>query len=150
MFSTNLPDDIKSEWDSMSSRITNPNDFARNYVEAQRTISRSVRVPGADAKPEDWDKVYNAFGRPTDPKEYHFTDPEAFELTDDDKQFRESFRPVAHQAGLNQKQLAALEQWQYETSKAQLDANIAKANSIARTNEQALKSELGPDYDTTI
>lgn len=58
-----LPDDLKSN--PLITGLKSVDDLAKGYVNAQTLIgSKRIAVPARDAKPEVWNEVYNALGRP--------------------------------------------------------------------------------------
>src|SRR5574343_475157 len=100
-------------------------DLAKSYVELQRMVGNSVRIPGADATPEakkefldkikDLDGVLlkddpallDKLGRPAAPEEYAFELPEG--VLDIDPSINsevEEFKKVAHELGLTKEQAA--------------------------------------------
>lgn len=82
---------------------------ARN---AESLIGKAVVLPGEDAKPEDWGKVYDRLGRPESADKYEFALPEG--LPEDftySKEFADEARAKFHEAGLSTKQAAALHDW---------------------------------------
>jgi hypothetical protein len=148
-----LDESYHEDWNSMSQRITTPSDLAKNYVESQRAARSAIRIPGEDAKPEDWDDIYTKLGRPKDAKEYQFSDvfgegENTYKVTDEDKAFRQNFAPVAHKLGLSQRQVAGLEAFQFENNKVLMDAREAKAEDITSKNVQVLEQQHGLDFDT--
>lgn len=71
----------------------------KSYRELERTLSQDkVVLPKDDAKPEEWDAVYNRLGRPESPDKYVM--PEGA----DEAAFK-ALAPALHKAGLSQKQL---------------------------------------------
>ncbi len=79
---------------------------ARN---AESLIGRSVQLPAADAKPEEWAKVYDRLGRPKDANGFEFKPvdglPADFAY---DGEREKVFKSDAYAAGLTQKQAALL------------------------------------------
>lgn len=56
-------------------KYPHPGALAKSYVELERTLasrddSKMIRIPDANAKPEDWDQVYTKLGRPANPQGY--------------------------------------------------------------------------------
>lgn len=150
-FSDGLDEDTAKDWDSFSSRIQSPAELAKSYVHAQKELrsGNRVKVPGQDAKDEDWDAFYSKV-RPESPDKYQFQDPKDIEFTDTDKQYREGFRGVAHRIGLSQRQLSQLEGWQYEQIKLQTDAMNAAAQTTKARTVKSLKSKWGIDFDANL
>src|SRR5262245_20618508 len=58
--------------------------------------------------------LFDRLGRPKDAKGYTFEDPQDFEFSDSDREYRESFRPVAHRLGLTARQVRGLADWQVQ------------------------------------
>ena len=61
-------DDHKSYWEAVKGKGLSG--VLQNYAEAQRYLSGATRLPGKDAKPEEWDALYTKLGRPAKPEEY--------------------------------------------------------------------------------
>lgn len=147
-----LDESYHDEWNTLSERITTPSDFAKSYIESQRYAKSAIRVPNGEAKPEDWDKFYDRIGRPAKADDYQFTDvfgegEDVYKVTDEDKSFREAFKPVAHRLGLTQKQVSGLEAWQFENNQVVADAGLAKASDITDRSIKVLKEQYGPDFE---
>lgn len=72
---------------------------------------RSVGIPGKDAKPEDWTRVYDRLGRPKTAEEYDIPSPVGTEgapwWTDD---LGTGLKGIAHKVGLNNTQAATFVQ----------------------------------------
>lgn len=146
-FTNGLDQSYHDEWNELSGRISKPSDMAKNYVESVRRAQSAVTIPKADASDDEWNQFHSKIpGFPEAPDKYEFVDPKEFELSDEDKEYREGFRPVAHRLGLNQRQLSGLEAFQYESRKAAEDAFVAKADKITSDNTKTLKSVYGPDF----
>lgn len=80
--------------------------MAKSYVEGQKLIGGSIRLPKED-KPEEWGPIYNKLGRPETPDKYAIKLPnEEFIQYDGDKINR--VRARAHRDGLNNKQLQGI------------------------------------------
>jgi len=88
--------------------------MVKNYVNAQKFIGTDkIAIPGKNAKPEDWDAVYNKLGRPEKPEHYGElkppdTMPKDFPL---DTEMVNEFRGVAHKIGLLPSQVKGLYDW---------------------------------------
>lgn len=121
---------------------------ARN---AESLIGRSIQLPGADAKPEDWDKVYDRLGRPKTPDGFEFKLPEGLpENFAYDKDRATAFKSWAHQAGLTPKQAQAIhdavvkadgETWRAISADAKKVQDEATAKGVAAS--QALEKAFG-------
>jgi hypothetical protein len=94
--------------------------------------------------------VYERLGRPRDAKGYRFTDPKDFQLDDVDKEYRESFRGVAHRAHLTQRQVNILQDWQVSNAKLMRDAQKAAREGAPKAARAALEKEFGPSYGDRV
>lgn len=111
---------------------------------AESLIGKSIQLPGADAKPEDWDKVYDRLGRPKDAA-YEFKLPEGLpETFAYDGERAKAFKSVAHKAGLTQKQAAIIHDEETKANAAAFAkvAETVTANAAAAT--QTLEKAWGP------
>src|SRR5262245_59520255 len=95
-----------------------------------------MAVPRSDA--EDYDRhaaaVFERLGRPRDAKGYTFTDPTDFQFDDVDKEYRESFRGVAHKLHLTQRQVNGLQDWQIASAKLIRDAEKASREGAPKAS----------------
>lgn len=140
-FATGLDEQTASTWNNIASRYTSPADMAKAHVNLVQQMDKRVPLPGEDAKPEEWEQVWNKLGRPETPDKYAFADKfDGYEFSETDKQYREGFRPIAHKIGLTQRQVSDLEKWQVEAAKVERDAAIAKANTLSQQNDRFLRT----------
>ncbi len=116
---------------------------ARN---AESLIGRSVQLPAADAKPEEWAKVYDRLGRPKDANGYEFKPldglPADFAY---DGEREKAFKADALEAGLRPDQAAKLRDAEVRRNAAQL-AELQKvvADQGAASTEAMAKQWGGP------
>lgn len=79
-WTASIPKEYASEktWDSFKGKPLG--DVLKSYIESQKVIGGSIRLPKADAKPEDRAKamgdIYNKLGRPESPDKYEMAAPE--------------------------------------------------------------------------
>jgi hypothetical protein len=140
-----LPDDLKAE-KSLES-FKDIGGLAKSYVEAQKMIGGSVRIPKADAKPEEWDAFYKKAGRPDKPEEYEVSKPpnmpEGMNL---DENLIKWFLPTAHAAGLSKAQVAGLmEKWNERAFSQAHEQQKSMAQEITK-----LKEEWGPNFNGRV
>ena len=130
-------------------------DLAKGYVSAQQMIGNSVRIPSQEAGQEDWDKFYGKFsdipglarynpedlsslyeaaGRPADPKGYNIEGAP------------EDFLQAAHEAGLNRQQAEALLQFDQGLNDQQESAEHDAINNGINT----LRQEWGHAFDRKV
>jgi hypothetical protein len=146
-WTASLPEDMRAlvkakGWKGMD-------DVLGSYANLERVLGgEKLVVPGKDAKPEDWEPVYDKLGRPKDPKDYKIERPK--ELPQDfpyNANIVESFRPVAHKLGLTNAQAQGLHDWVVAQN---IQQHVEGTQERAKANEQnlaALKKEWGKDFD---
>jgi hypothetical protein len=106
-------------------------DLAKTALNAESLIGNSVRVPGADATAEDWEKFYAKAGRPEKADGYEFALPEGLpETVPYDAEFASEFKTWAHEAGLSPRQAQALH-----------DKWIGKVSGLTAAQQQALAAD---------
>lgn len=140
-----LPDDLKSE--KSLETIKDIPALAKSFVEGQKMIGSSVRLPKADAPDEEWGKVYTRLGRPEKPEGYELKRPENLpEGVKYDEELETAFKGMAHEAGLHPRQaqriLDKFNTLQLERHKAYM---ATRESAIAE-----LKKEWGPNYDKQL
>src|SRR5262245_34545454 len=102
----------------------------RDAAQADWMMVPNVSDPDFDAKVG---AVYGRLGRPNSARDYKFTDPKDFQLDDVDKEYRESFRGVAHRLHLTQRQVEGLQSWQIGNAKLIRDAQKAARSDAPRS-----------------
>lgn len=126
------------------------NDVVKSYVEAQRLIGSSLRMPKADAPPEEQERfladVYAKLGRPETPDKYEVTDPTVPPGTPWDKEAVKQFLSEAHKAGLNSKQAQALLHWYG----GRLSQGMEVRTKEMASTERALRDEWGNEFDRKL
>lgn len=126
--------------------------LAKSYVEAQKMIGNSIRLPGEDAKPEDKQKAFNdILGKlreagaieavPETPEAYTINTPqiEGFEVNEP---LLTGFKQAAHKAGIPPSQAQGLFDWYLNYQEEQDRAEQAEFESM----KQGMKQELGGLY----
>jgi len=139
-----LPEDLKTE-KSLES-FKDVGGLAKSYVEGQKLIGGSVRVPKDDATPEDWAKFHSKMGRPDDVAGYGFVKPEMPEGVEWDEGLVDWFGKTAHDAGLSKAQAGKLVQ-------AWNDNQFSQAHEAQKTMKQelgALQESWGDQFDGRV
>lgn len=129
--------------------------FVEGHLHALKRMGvspeRQIVLPEKPDDPGAMDEVYAKLGRPDDPKGYELKLGDG--ATEEDRQFAEGFREVAHKAGLSQAQMgAAIEYLNGVTGKAIEDAATAEA-AAATACRAEVTSEWGEKtkiYDVEI
>jgi hypothetical protein len=150
-----IPEDLKdrSEWNN----IKDVSDLYKNYINAQQTISKSVRMPDATSTPEDIAAFYSKLGKPSSKTEYTFeyTPAKAEYKTFNKESFDFSvFQDIADKANLTKTQYEAL-------ANAYIDINnenyinynkdlSTKAAQELKDAEGKLRSSWGEKYNQNI
>lgn len=150
-----IPEDLKdrSEWNN----IKDVSDLYKNYINAQQTISKSVRMPDATSTPEDIAAFYSKLGKPSSKTEYTFeyTPAKAEYKTFNKDSFDFSvFQDIADKANLTKTQYEAL-------ANAYIDINnenyinynkdlSTKAAQELKDAEGKLRSSWGEKYNQNI
>jgi len=130
-------------------KYAHPGVLAKSYVELERTVasrddSKTIRIPDANAKPEDWDAVYTKLGRPVNPDGYK----EVKWGENADPKMVEFASKLAFKLGLSPKAAEGIMATEWNNFVKGFDAEAIKANSTA--NEQALanlQAEWKGDFD---
>lgn len=125
-----------------------PNDLLTSYRNLEKFAGGSknlLELPGVDADPSAWDKVYERLGRPEAPDKYGLEVPEG-----GDPNLVNWFSNTAHKLGLTEKQAKSLyQEWNGMTGTMQQQM----IEQMSQQSEQAinsLKQEWGQAYDKMI
>ena len=160
-----LPEDVRT-WDEVKNS-PDSDTFFKQMGDMRSMIGRSVQVPGPDASAEarqkylekvlektpevmvrpsddNMDEVYNSLGRPETHEKYEVP-PMGDEVYIDNDSVN-AFRPIAHKAGLSQKQFAEIVQ--------EMTNNTNERSSQAMQEHQEtmkeLQKEWGAAYDQNL
>lgn len=165
-FLDSLPDDLKGE--KCLHDFKDLTGLAKSYVNAQKMIGNSVRIPGEDAgeeqlsdfyekltkvpgvmrtpNPDDPDSLndfLNKIGRPETPDGYRLDIPDGLDI---EKEQLGSFLQDAHKIGLTNSQTNHLLQKQLGAEAKAQEAFQAKSEEAIKT----LKEAWGSDFDTRL
>lgn len=150
-----IPEDIRGE--KFFESFKDVGGLAKTALEGQRMIGAGLtKLPGKDAKPEDiatwkqsnWSKLAEAGLielAPESADKYEITAPEGSTLQLDEK-MSASFKKVAHELGLSQRQVAALAAWQA----GQIGESQSALKESAKATEATLRKEWGAAYDRNL
>lgn len=148
-----IPEDLRdrAEW----GRVNNVQDVFKNYIEAQQTISKSVRIPDASATAEELNAFYGKLGKPVSKLEYDFeyTPSEGYSLNKDSFDFS-MFQDIADKANLTKSQYADLAKAYLDVQNQNLnrynESLAAQAGAEVKEAELELRKEWGNDYASHI
>jgi hypothetical protein len=128
-----------------------PADVLRDYSQLEGTLGQNkVAVPGKDAKPEDWDGVYNALGRPESPDKYDLGDFKPPEGLPWDGEAQKAMLAEMHAAGLNSTQAQRLLKKYGEMQGGSYQAMQGNAAAFVEQATQQLRKDWGNAYDANL
>lgn len=107
-----------------------PSEAVKSYreLESLRGVpaDQLLKLPKADAKPEEWNPVYDRLGRPAKPEDYKLPTVEGGEG------FAQKMAPLLHSAGLNQSQVDTIAKgWN-----AHIEASVKEMEAAQAQREQ--------------
>lgn len=110
------------------------NSLVSQAVNYQKEFGARVKIPAADAKPEEWEKFYAKSGRPESAEKYEVKLPEKLpEGMLVDKDFIAEAKVIAFKNGWNQNQFKSTVDW-YLNKQIQQFNNLVEGNK--RLNEE--------------
>lgn len=106
---------------------------------------RLLKLPGADAKPEDWAPIFDKLGRPADPGGYAVDVPAG--MSDE---FAKAATAQFHQLGLSKSQGEGLVKW-FNEQQGGAASKVAETQAMNSIHQEAkLKAAWGPAYDQNL
>lgn len=153
---SSLPEDIRG--DESITKFKDVPALAKSYVELQKHVGGTVKLPQEGASKAELDAFYAKLGRPGTPEEYGIARPKELPASIPwDENFAKTFSQKAHGLGLSKSQAAGLvefwnghvaelskEVWTQERGLAELEVKDGKeaATKIVANVQRGLK-ELG-------
>ena len=140
-----LPDDLRDH--QALRNISDVSTLAKTMIHAQSMVgAEKIPVPGKWATDDDWSQVYAKLGRPEAAEMYEFETGE----TELDQDFVNTFREVAHKAGLSNRQAQELAGWYVSLAgeggpEGTVDVEAAKLEVAAE-----LRKEYGNAFEDRI
>ncbi len=120
-------------------------ELAKSYINATRLIGvDKIPMPTTD---DDWSNVYSRLGRPDAAEMYQITGPEGVEINQDTQN---SYKAVAHELGLSQKQVEGLANWQFEQEATGSAASTEASQLALDTATNGLKAEWGEAHGQNV
>lgn len=120
-------------------KFTNIPDLVKGYANLQHLLGKEkIPMPGENADPSEWDRVYDAMGRPNEAK-YELGD--GVEVPEDTKGVMDA---IFHEAGLSQRQADKLYAKTAEILKQSSDASAEQSGAALESAIQSLEQEVGP------
>lgn len=137
-----IPEDLRDQkvWESVPDFPT----LAKNYVDSVAYNVGALKLPDADAPPEEWNKVWDKLGRPAAPEGYSDATLEDDEEQDD--ALLEAMKPVVHVAGVSERQ------WQVirDGYARYVREGQAKQRQEMQETTAQLKEEWGGAYENKV
>lgn len=128
-----------------------PADVVRDYGQLEGLVGRDkIALPGKDAKPEDWDKVYTALGRPESADKYEIGDfrpPEGMPWNADAQKL---MLGKMHEFGLSSRQAAGLLKAYGEIQGSAWQGYLDGGAKSAERATADLRKEWGDAYDANL
>lgn len=112
----------------------------KSYIELEKRLGNSIRIPGAEATAEEKDAFRKQLGVPGAPADYGIQAGSDNEI---DKSMVDGFLKTAHDAGLTKGQAEVLYGWWGEFS----EQVQAKSGEKVKEIETKLKNQYGDDFD---
>lgn len=138
-----IPEDLQEE--KMWANVKDVPGLLKSYAHAQKSMGGAVKVPADDADETEWNEFYEKIGRPETPDGYDIEWPER-ENVDWDPDLQQQFGKLAHDIGLNKKQVKALVA--FEDGRI---GEIADTGSKAiKAAEDHLKDEWGGNFTRNV
>lgn len=134
---TDIHPDVKSDklWES----VPDVKSLTKGYADAVKYNVGALKLPGADAPAEEWNRVWDKLGRPAGPDGYVI--PETINIP-----ALVALRETAHATGMTAKQWDGLMQ-NYERT---VEAELTTRNQAAAVTTTALKEQWGGAYEKKI
>lgn len=126
----------------------NPLKVVDSYRSLEKMLGADkVVIPGKDAKPDEWNAVWNKLGRPEAPDKYQFPQVEGVEL---DKGKVDAVAKLMHENGLTQTQAERLFNWYASDMKGALDTHKQSEEQRKTQAAEALKGEWKDKYEAQL
>ncbi len=135
-----LPEDMRG--DQNITKFDSVETMAKSWQNAQRLIGADkIPMPTTD---DDWSGVYDRLGRPETAEGYEMPSVEGVEINEE---IQASFRGVAHELGLNQKQVEGIAQWEMQQGLAGGEQSQASKEAAFNESVTSLKAEWGDAFE---
>lgn len=147
-----LPPELQT--DKTLSQIKDIPTLAKAYVDAQKMVGGSIRLPGEKATPEEREKalgtIYDKLGRPKTPDEYQVQRPSIPEGVTWDDGAEKMMLSEMHQAGLNTAQVQRTFDAYGRILDAQVKGFLERNKAGEAETSKVLQQEWGPAYKNNL
>ncbi|MFA4972532.1 MAG: hypothetical protein WC683_07945 [bacterium] len=140
-----LPDDLKAN--ERLHRYANLGELGKAYLEAERKLGESVRLPGKDATEEERAAYRKAAGVPDKPTDYKLDKAKAPAGFEYPAAMEASLRELAHKAGLTQEQAAQMHRWHQMQRLTEAETAAKTIKATLEQTDAELRAELRGNYD---
>jgi hypothetical protein len=148
-FLEQFPEDLRG--DASLAKFENVADLGKSYINLQKQVGGRIKIPGEDAKPEEWKEFHSKLGVPDSPEKYGLKAPELPEAAAKIIQtMTPVYSKVAHDLGLTPKQAQGLMDWFGADAKANIEGQAQAQAKAIETNTATLKTEWGSEYDKNL
>lgn len=126
-------------------------DLVTRFVHAERLVGgEKIHRPTEKSPPQDWDRFYNALGRPENADGYDLGDFAPPEGLPWDEGLQKSLLPELHKAGLTNQQVNAVVRSYAEKQAESLAAQQQQQTEQMQTLERELKQKYGQAYESKV
>lgn len=142
-----LTDDGKKAY---AKTFKSPDALLDGALNLRKEISTRIKVPGADAKPEEVAAFRNAIGAKEKPEEYKVATPDGYEMGEVQQALAGSMQQAAAEAGVPASAFEAFTKRYFEFEQ-QVQAQVAEeVAKFQRDSTAALKKEFGADFEKLV
>jgi hypothetical protein len=135
-------------------KIKSPDDLWKTLDNAQSLLGkRPAGIPANDAPPEEWERFYQAAGRPETPDKYELKDPEGIPEGLDITEAKQRALGLMHKSGLTQRQAENL--WkeymglELEIIKKEGETTAARQAELDKEFDEITKKHFGDNFEET-
>lgn len=138
-----LPDELRADPSLQS--IQDVANLAKSYIHAQKQVGADkIPVPSKHATEEDWMKVHQRLGLPTELQKYEVSGPSDMDLDED---FFNSFKETAFQSGILPRQAEKLLEWYDGQQKAILSEADQQSDLQRQEQLKELQTRQGTAWE---
>lgn len=137
--------DWAGEEKSLGEKFKTLPDLIKSYRTLERMNSGpKIPMPGENSTEAEWNEFFTKLGRPETPDKYEVAVPDELKgLTLDEEALKE-FRSMAYKNGLNGKQVKALTDFYFKSTKGAIDTVTAQLTEAHEKAMADLTKEWGP------
>lgn len=127
---------------------------AKSHREAEAYIGtpadQLLKLPKADAKPEEWDAVHTRLGRPVTADKYDLAGVKFTDGSEVDAAFTDFVRAEAFKGGLSQAAATAMAQGFVNFLEKQTAADAGEQTAALEAQRSELKASWGQNFDANL